>query len=161
MVNLGIDRPNLSPRHWIHFPEKEISFFRMSYPHNFSPRVAPRGTSSISAEVAYSASATIDKSTIVERVVEDLRRVEALGRQDRIVSTATYDIPYAYCIYDLQRAEAPQNHPLLDEKRRSGARGALRAVDLLLERPGHSERKKGREAGPCATRWVSREERPA
>ncbi|HYR43003.1 MAG TPA: hypothetical protein VER98_08270, partial [Terriglobia bacterium] len=106
LVNLGIDRPNLSDKHWIHFPEKEISFFRISYPHNFGPGVAPKGTSSISAEVAYSDLRPLDKATIVDRVIDDLKRVGAVGRSDRIIVRTTRDIRYAYCLYDMHRKEA-------------------------------------------------------
>src|SRR5205085_352010 len=55
VVNFGIGRPAISDKHWVHFPEPDVSFFRISYPHNFGGGVAPPGTSSISAEVAYSA----------------------------------------------------------------------------------------------------------
>ena len=106
VVNLGIDRPNISGRHWVHFPEKDISFFRISYPHNFDSSLVPQGMSAISAEVAYSASNPIDPDTIVERVIADLIRVGALRPDDRITLKATQDIPFAYCIYDQSRKES-------------------------------------------------------
>jgi len=103
VVNFGVGRAALSDKHWVHFPEPDVSFFRISYPHNLSPDTAPAGMSSISAEVAYSQERPIDRRTIVDRVYEDLVRVGALGRHDPIVTTGTYDIPYAYCIYDQHR----------------------------------------------------------
>ena len=106
VVNLGIDRPAISPRHWVHFPEKQISFFRISYPHNFNDSVVPPGMSSISAEVAYSPTQIIDKTTIVDRVIADLVRVGAMDANDPIVVRATQDIPMAYCIYDHNRKPA-------------------------------------------------------
>jgi protoporphyrinogen oxidase len=106
VVNLGIDRPNISDKHWVHFPEKHISFFRISYPHTFGEKITPHGLSSISAEVAYSDEKPIDKATIVDRVIDDLIRVNALGANDRIVLKKTYDIKYAYCLYDFQRTES-------------------------------------------------------
>jgi protoporphyrinogen oxidase len=106
VVNLGVDRDHVSDRHWVHFPERDISFFRISFPHNFSADVAPRGTSSISAEVAYSNDKPIDRNTIVPRVVDDLGRVGILRKSDIILTTATRNIKYAYCIYDRQRKSA-------------------------------------------------------
>ena len=106
VINLGIDRPGISARHWIHFPEPEISFFRISFPSNFAPGLAPRGTSSVSAEVAYSDWAPVDKSQIVDRIVDDLHRVGVLRKRDRIVLTDTIDIKYAYVIYDHNRKES-------------------------------------------------------
>jgi len=106
VVNLGIDRPNLSSKHWVHFPEKDVSFFRISYPHNFGPDLAPKGTSSISAEVAYSETRPVDKDTIVDRVIDDLRRVKGLGANDRVIMKTTRDVPFAYCLYDMHRRDA-------------------------------------------------------
>jgi len=65
VVNPGIGHPNISDKHLVHFPEKDLSFFRISYPHTFGPGFAPEGTSSISAEVAYSAWQPVDRTNIV------------------------------------------------------------------------------------------------
>jgi len=106
VVNLGIDRKDVSDRHWVHFPESDISFFRISFPHSFSADVAPGGTSSISAEVAYSDARPIDKTTIVQRVIDDLNRVGILRKSDVILTRNIRNIKYAYCIYDRPRNEA-------------------------------------------------------
>lgn len=106
VVNLGIARPNVSDHHWVHFPEKDVSFFRISYPTNFDHAVAPPGTSAISAEIAYSPANPIDRETIVDRVIADLVRVGAMRADDRIIVKATQDIPLAYCIYDQSRKDA-------------------------------------------------------
>ena len=106
VVNLGIGRSGLSDWHWAHFPEKDVSFFRISFPHNFSDIVTPRGMSAISAEVAYSPERPIDRESIVARVVDDLIRVRVLKRDDPVVFSMTRDIRYAYCIYDFERRSA-------------------------------------------------------
>ncbi|MCB1860757.1 MAG: FAD-dependent oxidoreductase [Gammaproteobacteria bacterium] len=103
VVNLGIDRPNISPNHWVHFPEKDISFFRLSYPHNFSENVTPPGMSSISAEVSYSRSNPPDNEQLLQKVIKDLIKVKALEADAPVATTMVKDIPYAYCIYDKQR----------------------------------------------------------
>ena len=106
VVNLGVATPNLRPYHWVHFPEPDVSFFRISYPANFSADVCPPGTSSISAEVAFSDTSPIDRERIVERVIDDLIRVKALGQNDTVITRATSEIRYAYCIYDRHRRDA-------------------------------------------------------
>ena len=106
LVNLGIERANVSDRHWVHFPERDVSFFRISYPTNFDSAISPPGTSAISAEVAYSPEQPFDRDTMVERVIADLLRVGAMRADDRIIVKATQDIPLAYCIYDQSRKEA-------------------------------------------------------
>ena len=103
VVNLGIGRADISTKHWVHFPEKDISFFRISFPHNFSPEMAPPGTSSVSAEVAYSSDNPPDPEAVTEQVIRDLIRVRVLRADDPIVAKSTREIKYAYCIYDEAR----------------------------------------------------------
>lgn len=106
VVNLGIARPARNGWHWAHFPEKDVSFFRISFPHNLADNVTPPNMSSISAEVAYSDTQPLDQATVVDRVVDDLIRVGVLERSDPIVFTTTRQIRYAYCIHDFARKEA-------------------------------------------------------
>jgi len=106
VVNLGVGRANLSDRHWVHFPERHIPFFRISYPHNFGPELAPAGCSSVSAEVSFSRHRPLDRGSIVREVIENLIRARALGKDDPIVVQTTHEIKYAYCAYDKQRTAA-------------------------------------------------------
>jgi len=50
VVNIGVNRANITDKNWIYFLEKKYSFVRVSFPFNQSDNVAPKGTSSISAE---------------------------------------------------------------------------------------------------------------
>jgi UDP-galactopyranose mutase len=106
VVNLGIDRPTLTDKHWIHFPEKEFSFFRISFPHNFTSGVVPPGMSSISAEVSYSLAAPPAEPVLTQRVIDDLIKAGVINSKDRIMVKHTRNIPYAYCIYDAARRHA-------------------------------------------------------
>jgi protoporphyrinogen oxidase len=106
VVNLGLEGDAISDRHWVHFPENRYAFFRISYPHTFSRGVVPPGRWSVSAEVAYSIHRPLDEAGIVERVIHDLRETKAIGARDRVVASSTYNIRYAYCVYDHFRAAA-------------------------------------------------------
>lgn len=106
VVNLGIDRADLTDKHWIHFPEKDISFFRISFPHNFSAELAPQGMSSISAEISYPTGSKPDPAALVANVIADLRRVGVLRADDRVVMSRTHDIPWGYCIFNDARTQA-------------------------------------------------------
>jgi protoporphyrinogen oxidase len=103
-ANLGVDR-NLSDKHWVYFPEVDYSFYRVGFPHNFSPYQAPEGCSSIYAEIAYSPWKPLDKSSALQRVVTDLQKARVLGSEDRIVAERCLDIPCAYVIYDHQHRD--------------------------------------------------------
>ncbi|MEZ5843957.1 MAG: FAD-dependent oxidoreductase [Hyphomicrobiaceae bacterium] len=106
VVNLGIRRAANPDKHWVHFPEKDISFFRLSFPHNFADDLAPPGMSSVSCEVSYPSGRPPDRKTIIGRVTADLIRVGVLRQDDEIVATSTHDISYAYCLYTKERARA-------------------------------------------------------
>ena len=106
VMNLGIGRANITDKHWVHFPEKDVSFFRVSFPSNFSTSMTPAGTSSVSAEVSYTWDSPPDSGELSKRVIEDLVRVGILRPDDEILVRHTYDIRYAYCIYDKHRKKA-------------------------------------------------------
>lgn len=106
VVNLGFDCTAFSQKHWVHFPGKDVSFFRISYPSNFSPGMAPEGQCSVAAEIAYSKWAPIDRESIVQRVIDDLTRVRAIPEAAPVISKSTIDIKYGYVIYDKNRKQA-------------------------------------------------------
>lgn len=105
-VGLAIDGPSVEGRHWVHFPEPEFVFFRISYPHNFTDPPSASGPRGICAEIAHSATRPLPKEGLIERVEADLRRAGAMLPEDRIIATGAYDIKYAYCIYDHNRRAA-------------------------------------------------------
>jgi protoporphyrinogen oxidase len=54
LVNLGIDRADVSEASWTYFYDEEFPFSRLSFPRVYSPNVVPEGTSAIQAEVYFS-----------------------------------------------------------------------------------------------------------
>jgi protoporphyrinogen oxidase len=100
-VNLGVDRPELSDKHWIYFYEDEFPFHRLSFPGNFSPRNVPPGKSSISTEIAFSHHRPLDRDRVLDQTVAALRSAQILGRDDEIELVHTEEIEPAYVIYDL------------------------------------------------------------
>ncbi len=54
LVNVGIDRDDLSESQMTYFYDEDISFTRLSFPHMLSATNVPRGCGSIQAEVYYS-----------------------------------------------------------------------------------------------------------
>lgn len=105
-LNLGIEREHISDKHWIYFPEKKFSFFRVGFPANFSPGSVPRKTSSLYAEVSYSKAKPINKKTIVDDIMRDLVLAGLLRRTDRILVKDTNDIKYGYILYDPARTKS-------------------------------------------------------
>jgi protoporphyrinogen oxidase len=101
-VNLGIDRPVLSDKHWIYFYEDEYPFHRLSFPGNFSPQNVPDGKSSISTEVAYSRHRPLERERLLEQTVEALRSAKILDPGDAIELVHAEEVLPAYVVYDLE-----------------------------------------------------------
>jgi protoporphyrinogen oxidase len=119
MVNLGINRADLSEGQWTYFYDRDVCFTRLSFPHMFSPHVVPPGCGSIQAEVYYS-----QKYRPLERapadyvapVISDLKRCGVLREDDQILHTNVHVSRYAQVIFDLDRADALATvHGYLDD----------------------------------------------
>ncbi|MFW6160839.1 MAG: protoporphyrinogen/coproporphyrinogen oxidase [Acidobacteriota bacterium] len=106
IVNIGIDRPEISDKHRVYYPEEDIIFHKLGYYQNQSPDMVPEGKSAVSAEVSFSENRKIDKENLVERTIQDLIKAKVLFPDDRIVLTHILTLPYAYAVYDRQRSQA-------------------------------------------------------
>ncbi len=98
-LNLGLEKKDGSRRHWVYFPQEDISFFRVGFFHNFSARLAPAGRGSLYIEVSYSAQKPLDKKSIVLSIKRDLANAGILG-SGKIVAEQINDIKYGYPVYD-------------------------------------------------------------
>ena len=103
-VNVGVDRADLSDKHWIYYYEDQFPFHRLSLPANFSPGCVPDGKSSIATEVAFSDVRPLDKDTAIEATIDGLIASGLITRDDNICLTHTEEISPAYVIYDLDHA---------------------------------------------------------
>ncbi len=111
VVNLGVDRSNITDKSWIYFLEKEFSFIRVSFPFNFThsnDSLVPDGCSSISVEIAYGNDnpLPLPKEEMSKRAIEDLKKAKILLESDNIIYQHTYDIKYGYVIYDRNKKES-------------------------------------------------------
>ncbi len=100
-VNLGFNRPGITDKHWIYYPEEEFIFHRNFIQSNISPYLCPEGTSSITCEISYSPYKRIDKEGAVERVIKDLTLSNYIGKDDKILAEDVVDIKYAYIVPDI------------------------------------------------------------
>lgn len=101
-VNLGIDRENITDKHWIYYPEDKYVFQRIFVQSNVSPYVVPRGKSSVTCEISYSKYKYVDKKNIVARVVDDIKKTGMITANDKILVKDVIDMKYAYIIFDHQ-----------------------------------------------------------
>jgi protoporphyrinogen oxidase len=119
IVNIGIDRSDISEAHWTYFYDKDFVFTRLSFPHMQSPKNVPSGAGSIQAEIYYSNKyRPLDRppESFVEPVIDDLKRCGIILESDQILFSDARLIPYANIIFDLDRPQAlAKVHKYLDE----------------------------------------------
>lgn len=106
IVNVGIDRPSISDKHRVYYPEEDFIFHKVGYYQNQSPSMVPPGKSAVSAEISFSRARAISRDTLIERTVEDLIKARVLYPDDKIILSHILTLPYAYVIYDYRREKA-------------------------------------------------------
>jgi len=103
-ICLGIGRPRLSDAHWVYFPEPEYSFYRIGFPSNLAPGMAPRGCASVWAERSLLPGEPFDEQEVIATTTDDLRRAGILRARDRVVFARVGVLDPAYVLYDRHRA---------------------------------------------------------
>jgi len=106
-VHLGIGREKVTEKHWIYYPEDTV-FHRIFVQGNASPFCNPEGGFGLTCEITYAPGKPLpcDGDDLVKLCIEDCRRVGIISNDDPILATAQCDLPYAYVVYDHQRAAA-------------------------------------------------------
>lgn len=119
LVNIGVNREDISRAHMTYFYDEDICFTRLGFPHMLSARNAPPGTGSIQAEVYFSDKYkpfTGTPEDWIEPVIRDLRKCGLLREEDKILSRKAMLLRYANIIFDLERAAALKTvHGYLDD----------------------------------------------
>lgn len=119
LVDVGVDRADLSEAQITYFYDEDISFTRLSFPHMLSATNAPPGCGSVQAEVYFSRKyrpLTQSPDDLIDVVINDLRRTGTLRDDDKILTRHATVIPYANVIFDLDRTEALKTvHGYLDD----------------------------------------------
>ena len=119
LVNVGVNREDISKAHVTYFYDEDVCFARLGFPHMLAASNAPAGTGSIQAELYFS-----DKykplngspEDWIEPVITDLRRCGLLRDDDQILCRKAMLLPYANIIFDHERAAALRIvHGYLDE----------------------------------------------
>jgi protoporphyrinogen oxidase len=163
LVNIGVNREDLSNAQMTYFYDEDICFTRIGFPHMLTSNNAPPGTGNIQAEVYFSEKYkpfTGSPNDWIEPVIRDLRKCGLLRDDDQILFKAAMKLKYANIIFDLERADAVKTvHAYLDEigiaycgrygdwgylwtdeAFKSGEKAAQKALDQVSEsaRPGRS-----------------------
>jgi protoporphyrinogen oxidase len=119
LVNIGVNRPNISDAHISYFYDHDIVFTRLSFPHRMSPNNVPLGASSVQAELYFSNKYKPvhgSLSDYIDPVIHDLRRCGLLHADDQILCKTVKLCRYANVIFDHDRSPSLKMvHRFLDE----------------------------------------------
>ena len=104
-VHLGIGREKVTDKHWIYYPEDTV-FHRIFVQGNASPHCNPPGGFGLTCEITYSEHKPLpcEGDELIQRCIDDCRRVGIITASDTIPVSAQCDLPYAYVVYDHGRA---------------------------------------------------------
>ncbi len=104
-VNLGVAREQVTDKHWVYYPEDTI-FHRIFVQGNASPYCNPPGGFGLTCEISYSPwkPLPVDGQALIDRCIADCRKVTMLREDDEIIAANIVDMPYAYVVYDHERA---------------------------------------------------------
>lgn len=100
-VHIGVGRENITEKHWIYYPEDTV-FHRIFVQGNASPHCNPPGGFGFTCEITYSPQKPLpcDGDALIQRCIEDARRVGFIRPDDPIRAGVQVDMPYAYVVYD-------------------------------------------------------------
>lgn len=119
LVNVGIDREDISRSHLTYIYDEDICFTRLGFPHMLSNTNVPPGAGSIQAEVYFSEKYrpfSGSPEALIEPVIKDLRKIGLIRESDRVLFSKAMMLRYANIIFDLDRAAALKTvHSYLDD----------------------------------------------
>jgi protoporphyrinogen oxidase len=102
-VMLGVKKLKINDLSWLYIPDKDVITHRVSFPSGYSPANAPKGCSSILAEITCNFGDSVwnaSEKEIINRVVNDLHRLKIIEVGDVCFSKAM-KMKYAYVINDI------------------------------------------------------------
>ena len=101
-IGLSGEVPDIS---WLYIPDEEAGLFnRISFPSNYSTKVAPQGHSSILAEITYNSGDGVSQMTddaVIDSTVQSLIAAGIIPSQNNVVYTGIERQEFAYVVYDI------------------------------------------------------------
>jgi len=101
---LKLDRPQLTPDHWVYIPEEHIAVHRISEFTNFSKDCAPEGKTMVCAEITSTKGDkywTMADDDLIELAKNNLIELGLLNKDEVLPSGFVRRVDYAYPIYNL------------------------------------------------------------
>jgi protoporphyrinogen oxidase len=111
VFNLGFDKKGPENVHWIYYPDRAVSFYRVGFYDN----IFDTSRMSLYVEIGYPSDAIVDKAAMLHRTLADLRRVGVVNDQ-RLVShhEVVLDPAYVHITESSMREHARIKRELAD-----------------------------------------------
>ena len=109
LVNVGVDRADLSGAHMSYFYDDDMPFTRLSFPHMLAASNVPDGCGSIQAEVYFSKKyrpLTGSPDAWIEPVIAGLKKAGVIREGDKVLTRHAKLVEHANVIFDLERSDA-------------------------------------------------------
>lgn len=105
-INLGFNKTDINDNHWLYFPEKKYSFYRLGFWNNISPSSVKAGHSALYGELSYLSTAKTKKLSEhkINNAIEQALDFLHLQRKN-IVTEKILHLKHAYVIYDQWREQ--------------------------------------------------------
>jgi len=103
VVMLGVKNVQLPEYHWIYFPQKEKSFYRLVNFSAVTDTMSPEGYSSVCVEIASLGKGFKSNEELIRWAISDLFDLEYILSEDDVVVSSVEDMDYAYVTYDKAR----------------------------------------------------------
>lgn len=101
-LNIGVNRPFITANHWMYFPEKKYSFYRLGCWSAISQSLAPAQTSSLYAEISALYPTEKELARKITRTRRDALSLFGISPNE-ICIEKTLILKHAYVIYDAWR----------------------------------------------------------
>ena len=116
LINIGVSRRKALKYHWVYSLDPEIPFARLSSPSMWSNKNAPKGTSSIQAEI-YFLGTEPNREMTFNTVVASLENMGVLKHDDNLIVKDIRVRDYANIIHDHARLSSIKKiHEFLQKK---------------------------------------------
>ena len=110
MVGVGVEAPLADDRSWLYFPDPAVPFYRVTNFAKYAAANVPDADtgrySAYMTETAFSATTTVERDGLEDRVVDGLVRAGLIATDTPVVSAHVETVPYAYPVPTLGRDAA-------------------------------------------------------
>ncbi|MFW9947782.1 MAG: protoporphyrinogen/coproporphyrinogen oxidase [Candidatus Odinarchaeota archaeon] len=103
VINLALNNPIETDKHFEYYYDEEIPFFRSSFPANLSNSNVPNGKGSICLECSYNGKREINEQEIINKSIDTLINIGYINSPNEIIFQDIETIKYAYVIFDSER----------------------------------------------------------